>query len=56
MCRWILHRTCLDQYIPVTATLDRAITGLTSRNAPRRDPGNPWSGHFHATTADIHIH
>lgn len=29
MCRRILHRTGLDQYIPITATLDRAITQLT---------------------------
>jgi anti-sigma B factor antagonist len=29
MCRRILHRTGLDQYILVTVTLDRAITHLT---------------------------
>ncbi|WUH97705.1 STAS domain-containing protein [Spirillospora sp. NBC_00431] len=29
MCRRILHRTGLDQYITVTATLGRAITHLT---------------------------
>ncbi|WP_171064392.1 STAS domain-containing protein [Actinomadura soli] len=29
MCRRILHRTGLDQYITVTATLGRAVTHLT---------------------------
>jgi hypothetical protein len=30
MCRRILHRTGLDQHIHITATLDHAITRLTS--------------------------
>jgi hypothetical protein len=29
MCRRIPHRTGLDHYIPIIATLDRAIAHLT---------------------------